>query len=143
VFTSLLGLVIVSHLSPRGSGRFILSVDGHTRHSIVHCPVRATSGNRWDLELLHVEVVCPCGAMDSPVAHRTVRCHLTSQTVSDLLTLQTVMAVDRCSWAHRTVRCILAEECCKFPRAASSLGAPAWAPDSPVYRRTVQICFAP
>jgi hypothetical protein len=36
-------------------------------HSIVHCPVCATSSNRWGLELLTVEVVCPCGVLDSPV----------------------------------------------------------------------------
>jgi hypothetical protein len=30
------------------------------------------------LDLLIVEVVCPCGAPDSSVAHRTVQCDLTS-----------------------------------------------------------------
>jgi hypothetical protein len=50
-------------------------------HSTVHCPVRATSANRWGLELLTVEVVYPFGAPDSPVAHRIVRCDLTSQIV--------------------------------------------------------------
>jgi hypothetical protein len=38
-----------------------------TGHSIVHCPVRATSADRWGLELLTVEVFCPFGAPDSPV----------------------------------------------------------------------------
>jgi hypothetical protein len=81
--------------------------------------------------------------------------HLTSQTVFWLLTLQTVVAVDR--WrsrpllvgspdspvTHQTVRWILAEGRCVFSRAASSLGTPAWAPDSPVHRRLVQMSFAP
>jgi hypothetical protein len=49
-----------------------------TGHGTVHCPVHATSANRWGLELLTVEVVCPCGAPDSPVAHWTIRCDLTS-----------------------------------------------------------------
>jgi hypothetical protein len=74
-------------------------------HCIVHCPVRATSADRWGLELLAVEVVCPCGAPDSPVAHHIVRCDLTSQIVTDLLTLQTALQStigddDRCLWAH-------------------------------------------
>jgi hypothetical protein len=52
-----------------------------TGHNIVHCPVRAPSADRWGLELLTIEVVCSFGAPDSPVAHRTVQCDLTSQTV--------------------------------------------------------------
>jgi hypothetical protein len=51
------------------------------RHSTIHCPVRAMSADRWGLELLTVEVVYPFGAPDSPVAHRTVLCDLTSQTI--------------------------------------------------------------
>jgi hypothetical protein len=61
-------------------------------HNIVHCPVRATSADRWGLELLIVEVFCPLaapdsqhsrqlgeldrcsvGSPDSLVAHQTVR----------------------------------------------------------------------
>jgi hypothetical protein len=52
-------------------------------HGIVHCPVRATSADRWGLEMLTIEVVCPFGAPNNLVAHRTVRCDLTSQTVFD------------------------------------------------------------
>jgi hypothetical protein len=58
----------------------VVVVDGHTGHSTIHCPVRATSADRWGLELLTVEVVCPLAAPDIPVAHRTVRCILTLQT---------------------------------------------------------------
>jgi hypothetical protein len=67
----------------------------HTGHGTVHCPVCATSADRWGLEVLTVEVICPCGAPDSPMVYRIVRCDLTSQTISDLLTLHTVVAVDR------------------------------------------------
>jgi hypothetical protein len=42
----------------------------------VHCPACATSADRWGLELLTIEVLCPLAAPDSPVAHRTVRCNL-------------------------------------------------------------------
>jgi hypothetical protein len=45
-----------------------------TRHSTVHCPVRATSADRWGLELLTIEVIYPFSAPDSLVAHRIVRC---------------------------------------------------------------------
>jgi hypothetical protein len=38
-----------------------------TKHYTVHCPMRATSADRWGLELLTVEVVYPFGAPDSPV----------------------------------------------------------------------------
>jgi hypothetical protein len=92
--------------------------------------LRATSADRWCLVLLTIEVVRPCGAPDSPVAHRTVRCDLTSQTVSDLLMLQTAVVVDRCSWTHRTVQWILVDERWEFLRAASSWCAPAWALDT-------------
>jgi hypothetical protein len=73
---------------------------------------------------------------------RTVRCDLTSQTISSLLTLQTAVAVDR--WrsrpllvgsldspvTHRTVWLFLTEERFVFTRAASLLSALAWAPDT-------------
>jgi hypothetical protein len=45
-------------------------------HSTVHCPVRAMSADRWILELLTVEFVCPCGATHSSLAHRTARCDM-------------------------------------------------------------------
>jgi hypothetical protein len=51
------------------------------QHSIVHCPVSATSADHWGLELLTVEVFCPSAAPENSVAHRTVRCNLTLQTV--------------------------------------------------------------
>jgi hypothetical protein len=54
-----------------------------TGHYTVHCPVHATSADRWGLELSTVEVLCPLAAPDSPMAHRKVRCVLTLQTDSD------------------------------------------------------------
>jgi hypothetical protein len=50
-----------------------------TGHRIVHCPVHATSAACWGLGRLTIEVLCPLAAPDSPVAHRIVRCVLTSQ----------------------------------------------------------------
>jgi hypothetical protein len=47
-----------------------------TEHVTVHCPVHATSADCWGLEQSTVDFACPCGAPDSPVAHRTVRCDL-------------------------------------------------------------------
>jgi hypothetical protein len=50
-----------------------------TGHGTVHCPMLATSADRWGLERLTIEVLCPLATLDNPVAHRTVRCVLTSQ----------------------------------------------------------------
>jgi hypothetical protein len=52
-----------------------------TEHNTIHCPVCATSTDCSGLELLIVEVACPCGAPDSPVAHWIVRCDLMLQTI--------------------------------------------------------------
>jgi hypothetical protein len=43
-------------------------------HGIVHCPVRAMSADRYGLELLTIEVVCPYGALDSPVRFDIADC---------------------------------------------------------------------
>jgi hypothetical protein len=119
-----------------------------TGHCTVHCPVPATSFACWSRPL----------DSSAPVAHRTVQCDWLSLTPSDLLSFltasvprqSTVGKDDHWSWAHRTVRWILAEECCVFPRAGYSLGAPAWAPntvrckpDNPVHLRLVQSWIAP
>jgi hypothetical protein len=57
-----------------------VDVDGHTGHSTVHCPVSATSADRWGLELLPVEVFCLLAAPDSPVRPVVADCLLTSGT---------------------------------------------------------------
>jgi hypothetical protein len=44
-----------------------LTVRWCTGHYTVQCPVRTTSADRWGLELLTVEVLCPLAAPDSPV----------------------------------------------------------------------------
>jgi hypothetical protein len=88
----------------------VVVVDGHTGHSTVHCPVRATLADHWGLELLTVEVVCPLAAPDIPVAHWTVRCILMLQTNFCAADYAAVSVVDH--WAkltvallsHRTVR---------------------------------------
>jgi hypothetical protein len=74
------GIYSPNHYSSRCCWWAHRTVERCTEHSIVHCPVSATSADRWGLELLTVEVFCPLAASDSPVAHRTVRCVLTLQT---------------------------------------------------------------
>ena len=85
-----------------------------TEHGTVHCPVPATSADRWGLERLTVEVFCPLAAPDSPVAHRTcpVRSDFAALT-SDfctvrflLFTQSTVGAVDRCSAGSLDMSCV-------------------------------------
>jgi hypothetical protein len=42
-----------------------------TGQGTIHCPVPATSADRWGLERLTIEVFCPLAPPDSPVAHHT------------------------------------------------------------------------
>jgi hypothetical protein len=71
----------------------LLSVNGHTgksgAHRTLHCSLSSTChvSQPLGLEQSTVDLACPCGTSNSPVVHRTVRCDLTSLTVSDLLTL--------------------------------------------------------
>jgi hypothetical protein len=98
-----------------------------TRHSTVHCPMCATSADRWGLERLTVEVICSFPAPDSPV-RPVVDCLLTSGAADCAQShSQPLGEVDRCSVvssdslvAHRTVWWILAVERQEFLRAASS-----------------------
>jgi hypothetical protein len=117
----------------------------HTGHDIVHCPVPTTSADRWVLERLIVEVLCPLVAPDSPVAYWAcpVRSDFTALT-SDFYTVRfllftqpTVRAVDRCSVgspdmssAHRTVWLIIAERLPEKPKSGQFVECSAWAPDS-------------
>jgi hypothetical protein len=92
-----------------------------TRQGIVHCPVPATSVDRWIRPLL------PFGHL----AHRTVWCDLMTVGLADMA--DTDCAAGRWSGvrlAHRTIRCISvsmviysrsAPNC--FPRAVCSLRA--------------------
>jgi hypothetical protein len=102
-----------------------------TGHCTVHCLVHATSTNRWGLELLTVEVLCPLVAPDSPVrsdfAGWLLHCSLFLSQRS-----RPLGEVDRCSVgapeslvAHRTVQWIIVDWFWENPRAASSRGASA------------------
>jgi hypothetical protein len=73
------GIYSPNHYSNRCCRWAHRTVQWCTGHGTVHCPVHATSADRWGLERLFVEVLCPLAAPDSPVAHRTVRCVLTLQ----------------------------------------------------------------
>jgi hypothetical protein len=64
-----------------------------TGHDTIHCSVRATPADRWGLERLTVEVLCPLAAPSSPV-------HCFSCQRSRPLAKLTVAPL-----AHRTVRC--------------------------------------
>jgi hypothetical protein len=44
-----------------------VAVDRHTGQDTAHCPVLATSVDRWGLEWLTAEVLCPLAAPDNPV----------------------------------------------------------------------------
>jgi hypothetical protein len=105
-----------------------------TGHDTVHCSVRVTSANRWGLERLIVEVLCPLATLDNPVRSDfwLAQCSLFIWHRS-----RPLGAVDRCSvgspnmsGAHQTVRWIIAERLWKNPRAASSWMCSAWAPNS-------------
>jgi hypothetical protein len=84
-----------------------------TRHSTIHCPVRATSARRWGLEWLTVEALCPVAAPDSSVAHQTcpVRSDFAAWHLTSALCAFTVHAVDverrlpLLSWLTGHVRC--------------------------------------
>jgi hypothetical protein len=78
------GIYSPNHYSSRGLTSLSMDTPNSPtvhRTSTVHCPMSATSADRWGLELLTVEGLCPFAAPDSLVAHRTVRCDLTLQTV--------------------------------------------------------------
>jgi hypothetical protein len=72
----------------------IVAIDGHTGHGTVHCPVRATSADRWGLERLTVEVLCPLEAPDSPV--RSDFTVLTSALFIVLSSMQSTVGEDDC-----------------------------------------------
>jgi hypothetical protein len=61
------GIYSPNHYSGRCCRWVHQTVRWRTRHSIVHCPVSAMSADRWGLERLTIEVVCPLAAPDSPV----------------------------------------------------------------------------
>jgi hypothetical protein len=66
----------------------------HTGQGTVHCPVPATSADRWGLELLTVEVFCLLAALDSPVAHQTYLVRSDFGALTSALCAFTVHTVD-------------------------------------------------
>jgi hypothetical protein len=72
-------------------------VDGHTGCSTVHCPVSATSADRWGLERLTIEVFCLLATPDSLV-HPDVAVLTSDFCSADCVV---VSIVDR--WAKLTV----------------------------------------
>jgi hypothetical protein len=84
-----------------------------TEHDTVHCPVRATSADRWGLEQLTVEVFCPLAAPDSLV------CSDFAALTSDLRTVHCSydIAVDR--WVQLVVA-LLAHRTCPVHTGLSS-----------------------
>jgi hypothetical protein len=56
--------------------------------------VRATSANRWGLELLTIEVICPLAASDSPVR-------------SDFAVLTSDFCIVHCSFVGEVDRCFV------------------------------------
>jgi hypothetical protein len=109
-----------------------VAVDGHTRQSggasdmslfIVQCMPRQPTVGVWSCWPLKSFVL---------LRHQTVRCVLTLQfwlLTSALFTLHPSEQSIVVPLAHRTVRWFLAEWLWENPRAASSRGALAWAPD--------------
>jgi hypothetical protein len=68
-----------------------VAVDGCTGQDTFHCPVRATSADRWCLERLTVEVLCPL------VAPNSLMCFDLEVLASDFYTIHygVVSAVNR------------------------------------------------
>jgi hypothetical protein len=71
-----------------------LTVRWCTGQSTVHYPVSAMSADRWGLEQLTVEVLCPLAALDSPVCSDFAALTTELCTVHSSRPLDTV---DRCS----------------------------------------------
>jgi hypothetical protein len=127
VFIALTTILAVGRVLYRSAHRTVWCAPD-TSWFIVRCVPRQPTVRVWSSWPLKSSIL---------VAHQIVWCYLTSQTVPDLWTHQTEVAVN--SWrgrplfvgspdspvTHRT-----GEERCVFPRASSSLGASAWAPDT-------------
>jgi hypothetical protein len=116
VFIASTTILVVVWILYRWAHRTVRWCNGH---STVHCPVSATSADRWGLELLTVEVVCPLGAPDNSVCngHSTVHCPV-SATSADRWGLELLTVVVVCplcapdnSVVQRTLHCSLSGEC--------------------------------
>jgi hypothetical protein len=61
------GIYSPNHYSSRCCWCTQRTVRWYTGHGTVHCPVRTMSADRWGLERLTVEVLCPLAALNSLV----------------------------------------------------------------------------
>jgi hypothetical protein len=103
-----------------------LTVRWCTGHSTVHCPVSATA-DRWGLERLTVEVLCPLAALDSPV------CSDFAALTTELCTVHSnrpLDAVDRCSVGSPDSPVNYSGATPRKTESDQFVGALAWAPDS-------------
>jgi hypothetical protein len=90
------GIYSPNHYSSRCCRWAHRTVQWCTRHGNVYCPVPATSADRWDLERLTVEVLCPLATPDSLMCFHFTG--LTSTPCTFYCSPQsTVGAADRCS----------------------------------------------
>jgi hypothetical protein len=132
------GIYSPNHFSSRCCRWAHRTVRWCTGHSTLHCPVSATSADRWGLGRLTIEVFCLLAALDSPMRSDFADWLLTSalQTACSQRS-RPLDEVHRCSvvstdspMAHQTVQWILMDLRWENLRVDSSRGAAAWAPDS-------------
>jgi hypothetical protein len=101
-------------------------------HGTIQCPVPATSADRWSLERLIVEVLCPLAAPDMSGVFWLRSFDFWLAHCALLL----FIAVDRCAeltfapLAHRTFRWIIAKRLPENPVSGQFVECSAWAPDS-------------
>jgi hypothetical protein len=139
VVTSLLGLVIVSHLSPKGSGRFTLSSrwlsllsmgtpDSPVVHRTLYCSLSGACHVSWPLGFGVVDRWSPlssCGTGQSGGTPESPMCSNFSVLTSDFCTVyysrsQRIRPLGELTvapLAHRTVRWIIVEWLWENPRA--------------------------
>jgi hypothetical protein len=111
--------------------------------------VCATSTARWGLELLTVEVVCPRGALDSPLRPDVTDCLLMLQTAG-AVPQSTVGGVDRCTEGSLDSPVIFSGQASRIPESgqlakcsSQGTGHCPVHPDNPVRHWLQQVCFAP
>jgi hypothetical protein len=99
------GIYSPNHYSSRCCWWAHRTVRWCTGHGIVHCPVRATSADRWGLERLTVKVLCPLAAPDSLVRSDFVVLTFALFIVPPISEVGHWAKLIVDLLAHRTVRC--------------------------------------